>query len=40
VAGHIFQARPMWLYYTRSNITNIVKTKCSDITPERNCLKT
>jgi hypothetical protein len=39
VAGHIFQARPMWLY-TRSNITNIIKTKCSDITPERNCLKT
>jgi hypothetical protein len=24
VAGHIFQARPVWIY-TQSNITNIIK---------------
>jgi hypothetical protein len=25
VAGHIFQARPVWIY-TQSNITNIIFT--------------
>jgi hypothetical protein len=25
VAGHIFQARPVWIY-TQSNITNIIIT--------------
>jgi hypothetical protein len=25
VAGHIFQARPLWIY-TQSNITNIIFT--------------
>jgi hypothetical protein len=25
VAGHIFQARPVWIY-TQSNITNIILT--------------
>jgi hypothetical protein len=27
VAGHIFQARPVWMY-TQSNITNILESTC------------
>jgi hypothetical protein len=34
VAGHIFQARPVWVY-TQSNITNIKCINISDVTIEK-----
>jgi hypothetical protein len=33
VAGHIFQARPVWIY-TQSNITNIIFTRVHNINTE------
>jgi hypothetical protein len=36
VAGHIFQARPVWIY-TQSNITNIFNCFMQSKTEEINC---
>jgi hypothetical protein len=38
VAGHIFQARPVWIY-TQSNITNIIFTWVHNTDTEKeNCI--
>jgi hypothetical protein len=38
VAGHIFQARPVWIY-TQSNITNIINYGFDDVSSWVNRIK-